>query len=200
MSDDVDTAQALMDAHIASGLGRVDAAIPAGVAGECDDCGEHMPRLVGGRCGFCRDGRRPPLSRFDDLPAVSLAPAEEKTMPLQSDVRNITIQARGELREEIERRAEAEGLALGQVAKALVEQALAADRAVGDPSPATQSDQPAAPTLDQIHLDALLAEIGRRVSASVPQQLLDAAIARAESVEGQLEVIRGVLSQVRPQD
>ncbi|MBB3910871.1 hypothetical protein GGQ81_001472 [Sphingomonas desiccabilis] len=28
------------------------------MAGECGECGEDMPRLVHGRCGFCRDGRK----------------------------------------------------------------------------------------------------------------------------------------------
>jgi len=31
--------------------------IPAGTPGECDECGEHSPRLIGGRCAPCRDGR-----------------------------------------------------------------------------------------------------------------------------------------------
>ncbi len=34
------------------------AQIPDGVAGDCDGCGEYFARLVGGKCGFCRDGRR----------------------------------------------------------------------------------------------------------------------------------------------
>jgi RNA polymerase-binding transcription factor DksA len=34
------------------------AAIPKGEPGECQDCGEYFARLVGGRCGFCRDGGR----------------------------------------------------------------------------------------------------------------------------------------------
>jgi hypothetical protein len=33
--------------------------IPLGVAGECSDCGEPRPRLIAGRCAFCRDGRMP---------------------------------------------------------------------------------------------------------------------------------------------
>jgi len=31
--------------------------IPTGMAGECEDCGEHSPRLIRGRCAPCRDGR-----------------------------------------------------------------------------------------------------------------------------------------------
>lgn len=37
---------------------RAAAAIPAGEPGECDRCGDDMPRLVGGRCAPCRDGRK----------------------------------------------------------------------------------------------------------------------------------------------
>lgn len=31
------------------------ASIPKGVPGECEYCGEHFSRLVGGACGRCRD-------------------------------------------------------------------------------------------------------------------------------------------------
>jgi hypothetical protein len=31
--------------------------IPVGEPGECNECGEDMPRLVHGRCAPCRDGR-----------------------------------------------------------------------------------------------------------------------------------------------
>lgn len=31
--------------------------IPKGIPGECEDCGEERPRLIGGVCAFCRDGR-----------------------------------------------------------------------------------------------------------------------------------------------
>ena len=34
---------------------RKAAEIPKGVAGECDLCGEDMPRLINGVCAPCRD-------------------------------------------------------------------------------------------------------------------------------------------------
>lgn len=34
--------------------------IPKGVPGECDLCGEDMPRLVGGVCAPCRDRHKLP--------------------------------------------------------------------------------------------------------------------------------------------
>lgn len=75
MADEADMADAIVAEHIARGLTAIDPAIPAGVAGECDGCGEVMPRLVGGLCGFCRDGRRPPLSWFDADRAPAPAPS-----------------------------------------------------------------------------------------------------------------------------
>lgn len=30
--------------------------LPVGSPGECDECGEYSPRLLGGRCAVCRDG------------------------------------------------------------------------------------------------------------------------------------------------
>jgi RNA polymerase-binding transcription factor DksA len=58
MSDDVDRANDLAAADLARGIAAARAPIPAGEPGECEDCGEEMPRLVNGRCGYCRDGRR----------------------------------------------------------------------------------------------------------------------------------------------
>ena len=57
MPDDVDRCmdreQHLLDRRIALAARPV----PVGVPGVCEECGEDMPRLVGGRCGYCRDGR-----------------------------------------------------------------------------------------------------------------------------------------------
>lgn len=59
MADEVDRANELADAHLERSLRAARAPIPAGVRGECEECGEDMPRLVNGRCGYCRDGRAP---------------------------------------------------------------------------------------------------------------------------------------------
>lgn len=57
MADEIDrnadNEQLLLDRQIAAA--RVP--VPEGVPGECEECGADMPRLVGGRCGYCRDGR-----------------------------------------------------------------------------------------------------------------------------------------------
>lgn len=34
------------------------ASMPKGEEGDCDYCGEHFTRLVGGLCGFCRDDKK----------------------------------------------------------------------------------------------------------------------------------------------
>lgn len=58
MPDEIDQCQefqhfhneALVKKAIADG-----ASIPTGIAGECKNCGEQSPRLVGGNCAPCRD-------------------------------------------------------------------------------------------------------------------------------------------------
>jgi hypothetical protein len=59
MADDVDLAFEREEAHRIKSLRKVlMEKFDTGIAGVCEDCGEEMPRLVGGRCGFCRDGRQ----------------------------------------------------------------------------------------------------------------------------------------------
>lgn len=58
MADDVDMANELAANHLERSLRAARAAVPTGVPGECEECGEEMPRLIDGRCGYCRDGRR----------------------------------------------------------------------------------------------------------------------------------------------
>ena len=58
MSDQADDANELVDEHLKRSLAAARRPIPAGEPGQCEECGEDMPRLVQGRCGFCRDGRR----------------------------------------------------------------------------------------------------------------------------------------------
>jgi hypothetical protein len=58
MTDLIDHANAIAEAALERQIAAARAPVPAGEPGECEGCGEDMPRLVGGRCGFCRDGRR----------------------------------------------------------------------------------------------------------------------------------------------
>lgn len=73
MADDVDFATDLVAANLEKSISAARAPVPAGEPGECDECGEEMPRLVEGRCGFCRDGRRPPLSWYEAREAEAKA-------------------------------------------------------------------------------------------------------------------------------
>jgi RNA polymerase-binding transcription factor DksA len=64
MSDDVDIAIELEEAHRDRALRQVREAarrIPAGEPGECVECGEYYARLVGGRCAGCRDEKSPQI-------------------------------------------------------------------------------------------------------------------------------------------
>lgn len=59
MADDVDFATELVADNLEKSIRAARAPIPVGVAGECEACFEDMPRLVNGKCGYCRDGRGP---------------------------------------------------------------------------------------------------------------------------------------------
>lgn len=59
MADFGDMANVLADQDLEHSLRAARADVPAGIPGECVQCGEDMPRLVDGRCGYCRDGRKP---------------------------------------------------------------------------------------------------------------------------------------------
>lgn len=58
MADTIDEANALAEQHLERSLRAARQPIAVGAPGECEGCGEDMPRLVHGLCGFCRDGRR----------------------------------------------------------------------------------------------------------------------------------------------
>lgn len=60
MADEIDTLDSKAELERLEGIRRVRAEaakIPAGEPGECSNCGEWSPRLVGGLCALCRDGR-----------------------------------------------------------------------------------------------------------------------------------------------
>lgn len=58
MADAADEANNITELERERSIARARRPMLAGVAGECNDCGEDMPRLVFGRCAPCRDGRR----------------------------------------------------------------------------------------------------------------------------------------------
>lgn len=57
MADDADRAQVVTEAALSDAVekARKAATMPAGVAGDCDLCGEWSGRLVEGACAPCRD-------------------------------------------------------------------------------------------------------------------------------------------------
>lgn len=60
MADEADLANDIAAQQLARSIRSARAPVPAGSPGECEECGEDMPRLVAGRCGYCRDGRPNP--------------------------------------------------------------------------------------------------------------------------------------------
>ena len=60
MADEIDRANATAEADLERSIRAARQPIAVGVPGECEGCGDDMPRLVNGLCGYCRDGRRKP--------------------------------------------------------------------------------------------------------------------------------------------
>ena len=184
MPDAVDMAVEIEAEHLARGLARVTAPIAPGVAGECDGCGEMMPRLVDGRCGFCRDGRLPPPGWSP--PAFTQPPARKvPTMPAKSI--QLPASAASAI-SALERHAASSDLPLGQAAADLIARGAAAIEL-----------PPAAmlPTLDQIHLDALLAEVARRFEQAASPHVVDEAEARAAAAVARAEAAEEKLARVQ---
>lgn len=71
MADSVDMAGDLEAEMISLGIARAARPIDPGTAGECDQCDWWMPRLVGGLCAFCRDGRPRPADWEPPVPPHS---------------------------------------------------------------------------------------------------------------------------------
>ena len=67
MADEIDRANATAEAELERSIRAARQPIPVGVPGECDGCGDDMPRLVNGLCGYCRDGRRKPRVALGEL-------------------------------------------------------------------------------------------------------------------------------------
>ena len=58
MADVADLANDFAEAHRERSIRAARQPIPVGAPGNCDQCGNDSPRLVGGLCAPCRDGRR----------------------------------------------------------------------------------------------------------------------------------------------
>lgn len=55
MADEADLAQERMEREEALAAPRAPYVLPAGVAGDCNGCGEPSGRLVAGLCAHCRE-------------------------------------------------------------------------------------------------------------------------------------------------
>ena len=63
MADTADVTAERMEVQEAANIAEIRrkaAEIPKGVAGECERCGEDMPRLINGVCAPCRDRHKLP--------------------------------------------------------------------------------------------------------------------------------------------
>ncbi len=152
MADPADIAALQTEVDISARLSRIDAAIPAGVAGECDECGDYFSRLVGGRCGFCRDGRQPPARWLDQAPTIPTTVHPEEN---EMEARKITID--GEALRLVDAKASAEGLSFKDAANALIE---AADAIEDGPVAVTVVEEVDLATIDT---SDLLDELRRRL-------------------------------------
>lgn len=210
MGDVVDMAADLQDEHLALSLQRARVPIPEGVAGECEQCFEDSPRLVGGRCAFCRDGRRRPSNPTGRAPMDALEPihqsgsAHAASQPVREETqmgKSITFIADGDVLAEIKRRT-ADGTSNNRAALDLLEAGLAAIAGNQFRSEAQTIDLATADTAD------LIGEITRRLTSAADTAALqaaeeqaasasaraDEAEARAAAAEGKLDALRAALA------
>lgn len=57
MADEMDLSVEVATRELSRLIAIASQPVAVGVEGDCRDCGWHSPRLVGGRCAPCRDGR-----------------------------------------------------------------------------------------------------------------------------------------------
>lgn len=57
MADEMDLAVAVGMQELDRLIAKARQPVAVGVEGECRECERHWPRLIGGRCAPCRDGR-----------------------------------------------------------------------------------------------------------------------------------------------
>lgn len=182
MSDVVDMAAELQDEHLALSLQRARVPIAEGVAGECEQCFEDSARLVGGRCAFCRDGRRRPTNPIGKVPTPGPAPTKEDIVSPKSIQLPASAQAAIEA---VERHARSNVLSLGAAAAQLIERGL-------DPVPVADAPMPV------IEFDTLI-DLLRARFADRPDQSADlaAAIERAEAAEARANAAESRLDKLR---
>ncbi|RSV20561.1 hypothetical protein CA236_01305 [Sphingomonas sp. ABOLG] len=180
MSDIVDYAAEITDEHIALGIALARVPIAAGQPGECEDCGEYMPRIVNGQCGFCRDGRTPPPGWE---PPVARPLTQEE--PSMANGRSVMLPGSATAAIGLlERHARDNDISLGLAAAQLIERG-----APAEPAPREVV------TLDlfAIGADVLLAHLGERIDQSGE---LDALKRENAALGAELEAAKAKLAQV----
>lgn len=180
MPDAVDMASQIEAEHLEAGLRRTLVPLDPGTSGECDDCGEIMPRLIGGRCGFCRDGRSPPP---DWTPPVIPAASTEEPATMRDKTINLPSRFATAIAA-VEARAEEQNITLGHAAAELIEAGAARQVTV-------------ALKLDTAPIADLIAEMQRRIEGAVDQTAFDAALDRARQAEEARDAANERLNRLR---
>ena len=182
MADTVDMAAQIEAEHVAHSVARASGAMRVGAAGDCDECGHYMLRLVDGLCGFCRDGRLPPENWVPPVRPANLSPKE----PVMSGRSfNLPTSAKTAI-EAVESFAKMHDLPMGQAAAQLIERGAAA-------TIADSSDFGPLLAIEDVHLDALLDEVRRRFDRAPDPGAIAALTARAEDAEAKLAGIRAAI-------
>jgi hypothetical protein len=190
MADDVDMAVEIADEHLARGIARARQPIPAGVPGECEQCFEDSPRLVNGRCAFCRDGRRRPANPTSKQPAPVPAPSTEDIMPAKS----VQLPASADVAIAcLEEHARGNNLPLGQAAAELIERGAATVTAPPGASPATLSLD----DLIRLIRDRFDERPDQAAELAAATERADAAEARATAAEERAKAADAKLAQAR---
>lgn len=195
MSDVVDLAAQIEADRIARGVAAAAEPIALGVPGECDECEWWMPRLVGGLCPYCRDGRPRPADWEPPVPPHSpSAPAAPETSkepaPMSAKTIQLPAAAQSAIRKVTELAA-ARGMSFGQAAAELIDREITV--------PAAESPTVAARTLDvPALLDQLRAAFADRPDHSVELAAMTdratAAEARAAAAEETLAQFKALLA------
>ena len=196
MADVVDMAAEIEAENIAAALRRTAVPFVMGARGVCRECEEEMPRLVGGRCGYCRDERAPPLDRLDEPRAALPVPVIPKEPVIMPESKSITFVATGAVLAEIKRRT-ANGTSNNRAALDLVEAAIARPAAVvtaaAPVEPIAGIDPSTLPPValalieHDFSFDALIASLLGKPAGPDLSVDLAAMTARAETAEGEVE-------------
>lgn len=177
MADAGDMATEIQAEHLARALAETRMPMSAGIAGECDDCGLIMLRLVGGRCGFCRDNRLPP----DDWepPVINLPTPREE--PPAMPAKSIQLPAHAAVAiAAVEARARTLSSSQGEAAADLI---VAGSQTI-------DAENGARTPLSDFELEELFAEIANRIHGTASPAFIDALSARAEAAEAKLAQIQ----------